>query len=1031
MSWVEIFGPPTPENKSIWVAYLVGVLTFIAVVFGPKKETKHAVQAKRNKKDRIEQGLRLLIEDTKMKDDASKDGVQREEGLPEASRVLSYVYDDVEAAPTTIFGVVGTSSDYQGALQLLDRTLQVQLRKTAKFTAQAKGMSNLLKSIEAGKAASSATEVGLPQSKSAEELEMEAWIEANKTTQKEVASYLSGEKLDKAIELGTRIQEKLDKTVLSESTRTMLSECKQLQKGMKKPGAAMETMWKILVSIAPFWILSVVFGIVGPFMHFTFDHVITGEIVNQSFREDGSWDQERCWELCKALVLTVACWMLSGVASCLTMSMAKQQFTMQLKTRFMECMVFQDFEYFEKHGTGVLQDRLNSDVAKVTESLLSLPKEMICIVIAMLTQLSRILFLAPMKIVLVALIPIPIIAFTNNRIQKFARRENEKGRKVSELAVSGTMDVLSNIQTVRTFAMERDEVIRFKHSGELQSSLSRKTEVVVMLAMHTCHFLLLSNVGCLSYLCASSVSAGTMKLNDVGVFLLQVGLHFTCRFQHFFDLVPQVLKMLDPLYRVVEHLNAESKIEPNPNIKGCGPIRLTVGSKEELTSTLSKLETVNTDGSSFIQARVSLNADDDETVEKTLRMISYTTQDGEEKYAYSTSDLSQSMAAPGMHWPICLIFARKFIPTKFEGSISFQDVHFYYPLDLRKKVLNGLTFEVKRGEKVGLCGEAGCGKSTTFLLLQRLFDADANSGHLLIDGKDIRQYDVHFLRQHISMVAQKSVLFKTTVKDNILYGVRRWQGRTDEEAKREQTEAVTEALKKAQAWDFIDAKPDKLLTVLTETGGGFSGGQMQRLAIARVLIRKPNVILLDEATAALDPVNERAVQDTLDQVMKGYTTLAIAHRLTTIKDSTKIVVLDQGRVVEMGSHDELLAIPIEHETVEAGGKVKIKSGFYRHQWDTQFKEKGLTTDKLRTKIEQMQHEIDVHKAKLHATRSNMSKWRAVGTVLQRFGSADLAQGNAQDAEEYMDSEDVSELARDSTAVEGQRASLERFVTALA
>merc|ERR1719221_819783 len=101
--------------------------------------------------------------------------------------------------------------------------------------------------------------------------------------------------------------------------------------------------------------------------------------------------------------------------------------------------------------------------------------------------------------------------------------------------------------------------------------------------------------------------------------------------------------------------------------------------------------------------------------------------------------------------------------------------------------------------------------------------------------------------------------------------------------------------------------------MVSETGGGFSGGQKQRLAIARVLIRKPKVILLDEATAALDPVNERAVQDTLDEVMKGFTTLAIAHRLTTIKDSTRIVVIDKGRVVEEGSHDELLAKPIEHE----------------------------------------------------------------------------------------------------------------------
>jgi len=148
-----------------------------------------------------------------------------------------------------------------------------------------------------------------------------------------------------------------------------------------------------------------------------------------------------------------------------------------------------------------------------------------------------------------------------------------------------------------------------------------------------------------------------------------------------------------------------------------------------------------------------------------------------------------------------------------------------------------------------------------------------------------------------------------------------------------------QALKQAQAWDFIQEKPDKLLTILTETGGGFSGGQMQRLAIARCLIRNPDVILLDEATAALDPVNERLVQDTLDQVTAGrFTTLAIAHRLTTIKDADKIIVLDHGRVVEQGSHADLMKKVILHDTDSEGKKV-VRSGFYRNQWETQFNER--------------------------------------------------------------------------------------------
>lgn len=214
-------------------------------------------------------------------------------------------------------------------------------------------------------------------------------------------------------------------------------------------------------------------------------------------------------------------------------------------------------------------------------------------------------------------------------------------------------------------------------------------------------------------------------------------------------------------------------------------------------------------------------------------------------------------------------------------------------------------------------------------LLQRLYDVDSGSGAVFLDDVDIRRYNVHFLRQRIGVVAQRTVLFKSTVGENIWYGMPSNPGDA----------AIEQALRQAQAWDFIQEKPDKLLTMLTETGGGFSGGQMQRLAIARCLVRNPDILLLDEATAALDPVNERMVQDTLDQLVAGrYTTLAIAHRLTTIKDADKIVVLDQGRVVEEGSHAELMKKTVLHD-LDAEGKHIVKAGFYRNQWQTQFNER--------------------------------------------------------------------------------------------
>ena len=309
------------------------------------------------------------------------------------------------------------------------------------------------------------------------------------------------------------------------------------------------------------------------------------------------------------------------------------------------------------------------------------------------------------------------------------------------------------------------------------------------------------------------------------------------------------------------------------------------------------------------------------------------------------------------------------VPDKFEGSIKFDNVVFYYPTDLRTRILDGMSFEIEPGQKIGLCGSAGCGKSTAFQLIQRLYDADPSGGNVMLDGRDIREYNIHYLRRAVCMVAQQSILFKATVRENIAYGMKPMPSDA----------AIEAALKKAQAWEFIDEKPDKLLTMLTETGGGFSGGQMQRLAIARVLIRQPQVILLDEATAALDPVNERAVQDVLDKCMKGFTTIAIAHRLTTIKDADKIIVLNKGRVVEQGTHDELLKKPVDYD-IDKDGKKVIKSGFYNNQWKTQFQEKNMTTKKLQDKLEQLQQEIQMHQGTLTRTKKHMRQWKAVGRM---------------------------------------------------
>ncbi|RAL10080.1 ABC multidrug transporter Mdr1 [Aspergillus homomorphus CBS 101889] len=230
-----------------------------------------------------------------------------------------------------------------------------------------------------------------------------------------------------------------------------------------------------------------------------------------------------------------------------------------------------------------------------------------------------------------------------------------------------------------------------------------------------------------------------------------------------------------------------------------------------------------------------------------------------------------------------------------EGSIEFRDVHFRYPTRAEQPVLRGLNLTVKPGQYVALVGPSGCGKSTTIALLERFYDAIA--GKVLIDGKDITELNVNSYRSFLSLVSQEPTLYQGTIRENILLGV------TGENVPEE---ALIKACKEANIYDFIMSLPDGFNTVVGSKGGMLSGGQKQRVAIARALIRDPRVLLLDEATSALDSESEKVVQAALDAAARGRTTIAVAHRLSTIQKADIIYVFDQGKIVESGTHQELI-----------------------------------------------------------------------------------------------------------------------------
>jgi ABC transporter fused permease/ATP-binding protein len=229
-----------------------------------------------------------------------------------------------------------------------------------------------------------------------------------------------------------------------------------------------------------------------------------------------------------------------------------------------------------------------------------------------------------------------------------------------------------------------------------------------------------------------------------------------------------------------------------------------------------------------------------------------------------------------------------------KGAIKLERVSFEYPARRGQPVLTEVDLDIRPGEVVALVGSSGAGKSTILSLLFRFYDVDA--GRVLLEGVDIRTLSLADLRKSLAMVAQEPVLFSGTIRENIAYG--------RDGATREQIE---QAARDAYAHDFIVGFPDGYDTMIGERGTKLSGGQKQRVALARALLADPRVLILDEATSNLDAESENAVQAALARLMEGRTTIIVAHRLSTVRDADRIVVLDGARIVEQGAHDELMA----------------------------------------------------------------------------------------------------------------------------
>ncbi len=259
-------------------------------------------------------------------------------------------------------------------------------------------------------------------------------------------------------------------------------------------------------------------------------------------------------------------------------------------------------------------------------------------------------------------------------------------------------------------------------------------------------------------------------------------------------------------------------------------------------------------------------------------------------------------------------------PDKVTGDVVFEHVEFSY--EESKKILKDISFTLNAGKSIAIVGPSGSGKSTIVNLIPRLYDVD--SGSVTFDGIDVRKLDLRFLRDQVGVVSQETYLFNGTIRENLLY------------AKPDATEeAMVEALKKANIWDFVEKQEKGIDTEVGNRGLKLSGGEKQRISIARIILKDPTIFVFDEATSALDSISEKKIQDAIDPIIKSKTSILIAHRLSTILAADEILVVKDGMIAERGSHKELLS----------------EEGVYRELYETQFS-KALIEDDGVSELEQ-------------------------------------------------------------------------------
>ncbi|KAF5280392.1 hypothetical protein FQR65_LT03201 [Abscondita terminalis] len=469
-----------------------------------------------------------------------------------------------------------------------------------------------------------------------------------------------------------------------------------------------------------------------------------------------------------------------------------------LKTDLFANILKQDIEFFDKQRTGEIITRLTSDVQDFKSSF----KQVISGGLRAATQIigcSVTLIVISPQMTFVTLMCIPAVIATGSALGSLLRNTSRRAQAQVEKTTAVADEAVSNIRTIRAFAMERLELEMFKKEaycalkfneelgfgvGLFQGGANLFLNSMVMATVYMGGYLLSSN-----QLTPGQLMAYLMATQTIQRSLAQVSLLFGA-----------TVRGMAAGSRIFQFL----ELKPNMNLQG--------GKK---------------------------------------------------------------------------------IASMLKGEIEFKNVMFYYPTRPQQIILQDFNLKIPAGKTIAVVGSSGNGKSTLAALIERFYDV--NKGTITFDGVDISTLDPSWMRGvALGYISQEPILFATSVMENIRYGR---PGATDYE--------VIEAAQQANAHDFISGFPEGYNTLVGERGTSLSGGQKQRIAIARALLKNPTVLILDEATSALDVESEKVVQDALDKARHGRTVLVIAHRMSTIRNADIIVVLDKGRIVEMGTHEEL------------------------------------------------------------------------------------------------------------------------------